>query len=127
LAFAGNSSAYVDKKHAVYDAALAKWEAKKSGPKPVWNTLALYTMTPETYTKFTATGLPDLTAASAPSGVGHQSFTTKQMKAWVDMLAVAARSGKVPNAKYVEYIATKVPYLNGDVDYRPGDLKYNFG
>ena len=127
LAFVGNSSAYVDKKRAVYDAALAKWEAKKSGPKPVWNTLALYTMTPETYTKFTATGLPDLTAASAPSGVGHQSFTTKQMKAWVDMLAVAARSGKVPNAKYVEYIATKVPYLNGDVDYRPGDLKYNFG
>jgi hypothetical protein len=127
LVFAGNSSAYVDKKRAVYDAALAKWEAKKSGPKPVWNTLALYTMTPETYTKFTATGLPDLTAASAPSGVGHQSFTTKQMKAWVDMLAVAARSGMVPNAKYVEYIATKVPYLNGDVDYRPGDLKYNFG
>jgi len=127
LVFAGNSSAYVDKKRAVYDAALAKWEAKKSGPKPVWNTLALYTMTPETYTKFTATGLPDLTAASAPSGVGHQSFTTKQMKAWVDMLAVAARSGKVPNAKYVEYIATKVPYLNGDVDYRPSDLKYNFG
>lgn len=127
LVFSGNSSAYVDKKRAVYDAALAKWEAKKSGPKPVWNTLALYTMTPETYTKFTATGLPDLTAASAPSGVGHQSFTTKQMKAWVDMLAVAARSGKVPNAKYVEYIATKVPYLNGDVDYRPGDLKYNFG
>jgi len=127
LVFAGNSSAYVDKKRAVYDAALAKWEAKKSGPKPVWNTLALYTMTPETYTKFTATGLPDLTADSAPSGVGHQSFTTKQMKAWVDMLAVAARSGKVPNAKYVEYIATKVPYLNGDVDYRPGDLKYNFG
>ena len=127
LVFVGNSSAYVDKKRAVYDAALAKWEAKKSGPKPVWNTLALYAMTPETYTKFTAAGLPDLTGAPSPSGVGHQSFTTKQMKAWVDMLALAAKSGKVPNAKYVEYIATKVPYLNGDVDYRPSDLKYNFG
>ena len=126
LVFAGNSSAYVDKKRAVYDAALAKWEAKKSGPKPVWNTLALYAMTPDTYTKFTAAGLPDLTGAPSPSGVGHQSFTTKQMKAWVDMLAVAAKSGKVPNAKYVEYIATKVPYLNGDIDYRPSDLKYNF-
>jgi hypothetical protein len=63
----------------------------------------------------------------AASGVGHQSFTTKQMKTWVDMLAVAAKSGKVPTAKYVEYIATKVPYLNGDTDYRPADLKYNFG
>jgi hypothetical protein len=127
LVFAGNSSSYVDQKRAVYDAALAKWEAKKSGPKPVWNTLALYAMTPETYTKFTAAGLPDLVGAPAPSGVGHQSFTTKQMKAWVDMLAISAQSGKVPNSKYVEYIATKVPYLNGDVDYRPADLKYNFG
>ena len=127
LVFAGNSAAYVDKKRAVYEAALAKWEVKKSGPKPVWNTLALYAMTPETYTKFTSAGLPDLTGAPAASGVGHQSFTTKQMKAWVDMLAVAARLGKVPNAKYVEYIATKVPYLNGDIDYRPADLKYNFG
>ena len=127
LVFAGNSSRYVDKKRAVYDAALAKWEASKSGPKPIWNTLALYAMTPETYTKFTAAGLPDLAGPVAASGVGHQSFTTKQMKAWVDMLAVAARSGKVPTSKYVEYIATKVPYLNGDLDYRPADLKYNFG
>jgi hypothetical protein len=43
------------------------------------------------------------------------------------MLALAARSGKVPTAEYVEYLATKVPYLNGDADYRPADLKYNFG
>jgi hypothetical protein len=84
-------------------------------------------MTPETYTKFTAAGLPDLAGPVAASGVGHQSFTTKQMKTWVDMLAVAAKSGKVPTAKYVEYIATKVPHLNGDIDYRPADLKYNFG
>jgi hypothetical protein len=127
LVFAGNSSRYVDKKRAVYEAELAKWEASKKGPKPIWNTLALYAMTPETYTKFTAAGLPDLAGPVAASGVGHQSFTTKQMKTWVDMLAVAAKSGKVPTAKYVEYIATKVPYLNGDTDYRPADLKYNFG
>jgi len=49
------------------------------------------------------------------------------LKAWVDMLAVAAKSGKVPTDAYVEYIATKVPYLNGDLDFRPADLKYNFG
>ena len=126
LVFSGNSARYVDKKREVYEAELAKWEASKKGPKPIWNTLALYAMTPETYTKFTAAGLPDLTAAPAPSGVGHQAFTKKQTKAWVDMLYVAAQSGKVPTAKYVEYIATKVPYLNGDIDYRPADLKYNF-
>jgi hypothetical protein len=127
LVFPGNTSRYVDKKRAVYEAELAKWEAAKKGPKPIWNTLALYTMTPETYTKFTAAGLPDLAGPVAASGVDHESFTKKQLKTWVDMLALAAKSGKVPTSKYVQYIATKVPYLNGDLDYRPADLKYNFG
>jgi hypothetical protein len=127
LVFPGNSSRYVDRKREVYEKRLAAWETTMTGRKPIWNTLALYAMTPETYTKFTATGAPDLTAAPAVSGVGHQSFTTKQMKTWVDMLAIAAKTGKVPTNAYVEYIATKVPYLNGDIDYRPADLKYNFG
>jgi hypothetical protein len=127
LVFSGNSARYVDKKRAVYEAALAKWEASKTGKKPVWNTLALYAMTPETYTKFTAAGLPDLAGAPSPSGVGHQSFTTDQTMAWVRMLAVSAKSGKIPTGKYVQYIATKVPYLNDDLDYRPTDPKYNFG
>ncbi|ASY26740.1 hypothetical protein [Candidatus Planktophila versatilis] len=127
LVFPGNSSRYVDRKREVYEKALASWEKTRTGKKPIWNTLALYAMTPETYTKFTATGAPDLTAAPAVSGVGHQAFTTKQMKAWVDMLAVAAKSGKVPTNAYVQYIAEKVPYLNGDIDYRPADLKYDFG
>jgi len=127
LVFPGNSSRYVDRKREVYEKRLAAWEKTMTGRKPIWNTLALYAMTPETYTKFTATGAPDLTAAPAVSGVGHQSFTTKQMKTWVDMLAIAAKTGKVPSNAYVEYIATKVPYLNGDIDYRPADLKYDFG
>ena len=127
LVFPGNSSRYVDKKRAVYEAALAKWEANKTGKKPVWNTLALYAMTPETYTKFTAAGLPDLAGPSSPSGVGHQSFTKDQTMAWVRMLAVSAKSGKIPTGAYVQYIAKKVPYLNDDLDYRPTDLKYNFG
>ena len=127
LVFSGNTSRYVDRKREVYEKDLAAWKVFKKGPKPIWNTRALYAMTPETYTKYLPTGAPDLKAAPAVSGVGHQTFTTKQMKAWVDMLAVAAKSGKVPTDSYVEYIATKVPYLNGDVDYRPSDLKYNFG
>jgi len=127
LVFPGNSARYVDRKREVYEKKVAAWEKTMTGRKPIWNTLALYAMTPETYTKFTATGAPDLTAAPAVSGVGHQDFTAKQMKTWVDMLAIAAKTGKVPTASYVQYIATKVPYLNGDIDYRPADLKYNFG
>ena len=127
LVFAGNSARYVDKKRAVYEAALAKWQASKAGKKPVWNTLALYAMTPETYTKFTAAGLPVLAGAPTPSGVGHQTFTNKQLMAWIRMLAVSAKSGNVPTGAYVQYIAKKVPYLNDDLDYRPNDLKYTFG
>jgi hypothetical protein len=126
LVFPGNTSRYVDRKQAVYDAALAKWEAAPSGPKPRWNTLALYAMTPETYTKYTAAGAPDLTAAAAVSGVGHQRFTTLQSMAWIRMLATAAHTGKIPSEKAVETIAKKVPYLNTDFGYRPTELKYDF-
>jgi len=110
-----------------YDAALAKWEETKVGPKPVWNTLALYAMTPETYTKYTAGGAPDLTAAPASSGVGHQTFSKAQTMAWVRMLATAARTGKVPSEKAVTVIAQTAPYLSTDFGYRPAELKYNFG
>jgi hypothetical protein len=127
LVFPGQTVRYVDRKREVYEKNLAAWEKTMTGRKPIWNTLPLWTLTPETYTKFTAAGLPDLTGPVAVSGVDHESFTKKQLKAWVDMLALAARSGKVPTNAYVEYIATKVPYLNGDIDYRPADLKYNFG
>jgi len=127
LVFSGNAARYVDRKQAVYDAALAKWEETKVGPKPVWNTLALYAMTPETYTKFTASGAPDLTAAPSPSGVGHQTFSKKQTLAWVGMLTMAARSGKIPSDKSVVARLEKVPYMNTDLFYRPTDLKYNFG
>jgi hypothetical protein len=127
LVFPGHTVRYVDRKREVYEKNLAAWEKTMTGRKPIWNTLPLWTLTPETYTKFTAAGLPDLTGPVAASGVDHESFTKKQLKAWVDMLAIAAKTGKVPTNAYVEYIATKVPYLNGDIDYRPADLKYNFG
>jgi hypothetical protein len=127
LVFPGQTVRYVDRKREVYEKSLAAWEKTMTGRKPIWNTLALYAMTPDTYTKFTDTGRPDLTGPVAASGVDHESFTKKQMKTWVDMLAISAKTGKVPTASYVQYIATKVPYLNGDIDYRPADLKYDFG
>jgi hypothetical protein len=138
LVFPGNSSRYVDRKRAVYEAALEKWEADLAAAttlaaktavrakKPRWNTLAIWAITPETYTKYTAAGAPDLTAPVAVSGTGHQTFTKAQTMAWVNMLALAARSGKVPTAAYIEHIAKYVPYLSDDADYRPADLKYDF-
>ena len=138
LVFPGNSSRYVDRKRAVYEAALEKWEAELAAAtttaaksavrakKPKWNTLAIWAITPELYTKFTSAGAPDLAAPVAVSGTGHQTFTKRQTMAWVNMLAVAARTGKVPTSAYIEHIAKSVPYLSDDVDYRPADLKYDF-
>ena len=136
LVFAGNSSLYVDKARAVYDARVAEYEAKLAATtgsaaraevrktKPVWNVAALYAMTPETYTVYTPQGLPNLSGAPSPSGVGHQNFTLKQMMAWVKILAHAADTGKVGNPGYLLQIINKAPYLNPDLDYRPADMKY---
>jgi len=138
LVFAGNSALYVDKARAVYEARLAAYEAafeaaKTSeeraaarATKPVWNVVSLYAMTPETYTKYTAAGLPDFTAAPAASGVGHESFSKKQTMAWVKILAHAAGTGKVGTPGFLQQYIKTAPYLNSDLDYRPADLKYTW-
>ena len=136
LVFPGNSALYVDKARAIYDAKLATYEAARDAAKtsderaaaralkPVWNVASLYAMTPETYTKYTAAGTPDFTAAPAPSGVGHQTFTKKQTMAWVKILAHAANSGKVGTPGFLQQYIKTAPGLNSDLDYRPADLKY---
>ena len=136
LVFAGNSALYVDKARAVYEAKLATYEAARDAAKtseeraaaralkPVWNVVSLYAMTPETYTVYTAQGLPNLSGPPAPSGVGHQNFTLKQMMAWVKILAHDAGTGKVGTPGYLQQYIKKAPYLNEDLDYRPADLKY---
>ena len=136
LVFAGNSSLYVDKARASYEARLAAYETKLAATtgsaaraavrktKPVWNVASLWAMTPETYTVYTAQGLPNLAGAPSPSGVGHQNFTLKQMMAWVKILAHAADTGKVGSPGYLQQYIKKAPYLNSDLDYRPSDLKY---
>ena len=135
LVFAGNSALYVDKARAVYEAKLATYEAARDAAKtneeraaarklkPVWNVVSLYAMTPETYTVYTAQGLPDLSGPPAPSGVGHQNFTLKQMMAWVRILDHAADNGNV-GIGYLLPAIKRAPYLNEDLDYRPADLKY---
>jgi pimeloyl-ACP methyl ester carboxylesterase len=136
LVFAGNQVNYVNKAKAVYEARLAAWEKRladaKDQPeisfllknKPVWNTVSMYALTPDTYTKFTATGAPDLTAPVAISGVGHESFTKEQLMTWVRVLASSAKTGKVPSQTVLNTILPKVPYLNTDPDYQPAELKY---
>lgn len=137
LVFAGNSALYVDKARALHDAKFAEYEAARDAAttsaeraaaaklKPFFNVASLYAMTPETYTVYTAQGLPNLSGPPAPSGVGHQNFTLKQMMSWVKILAHAADTGKVGSPGYLQQYIKKAPGLNSDLDYRPADLKYN--
>jgi hypothetical protein len=136
LVLPGNTPLYVSKAKAVYDARLAAWNKKFSAAtnasdisdllksKPVWNTVAMYALTPETYTKFTDAGLPDSKAPISPSGVGHESFTKDQLMTWVRVLASSAKTGKVPSPGVMQSLLVKVPYLNTDPDYQPNELKY---
>ena len=138
LVFPGNSALYVDKARAIYDAKLATYEAARDAAKtsderaaaralkPVWNVASLYAMTPETYTVYSAQGLPTISdpKTAAKSGVGHQTFTPKQTMAWVKILAHAAETGKVGSPGYLQQYIKRAPGLNSDLDYRPADLKY---
>jgi pimeloyl-ACP methyl ester carboxylesterase len=136
LVLSGNQVHYVNKAKAVYEARVAAWEKRLAEAtdqpeirfllknKPVWNTVSMYALTPETYTKFTATGAPDLTAPVAISGVGHESFTKEQLMTWVRVLASSAKTGKVPSQTVLDTILPKVPHLNTDPDYQPAELKY---
>jgi hypothetical protein len=136
LVLPGNTPLYVNKMKAVYDTKLAAWNKKYAAAattneasallksKPVWNTVAMYALTPEIYTTFTASGAPDLTAPVAISGVGHESFTKAQLMIWVRVLASSARTGKVPSQAVLTSYLSSVPYLNTDPDYLPSELKY---
>lgn len=136
LVFPGNTVHYVNKAKAAYEVKLAAWKKKYAAAtsesqvsallksKPVFNTVAIYALTPEIYTTFTATGAPDLTAPAAISGVGHESFTKAQLMTWVRVLASSAKTGKVPSKTVMATYLGKVPYLNTDPDYQPAELKY---
>jgi len=136
LVLPGNTTLYVNKAMAIYETRLAAWQkeldAAKSDAsiskliksKPVWNTVAMYAMTPETYTTFTATGAPNLAAAPSPSGVGHENFTKSQLMTWVQLLAKSAKTGKVPGRNSLSRYLERTPYLNTDLDYQATELKY---
>jgi pimeloyl-ACP methyl ester carboxylesterase len=90
---AGNQQSVADKYAAYY---AEKWAAaKKEGirVRPQNNQLVLWNLTPEKYTKFTATGAPD-TSLPAATGTNHCNFTTSQLLAIADLLAYAADNGK---------------------------------
>lgn len=113
------------KKKAKAALASAKANAAPVEPtKPSANVIALYAMSPVEYTKYSATGLPDLADVGASSGVGHEQFTSAQVIAFAEMLDAAAVSGKLEITPESFEIFGAAFGINGDLDYLPIPLKY---
>ena len=90
---------YADSYAAQYAAEKMKamTEAKKSRSyvAPTNNLVVLWQKTAKTYSKFTAAGSPDLTAAQGV-GTGHCAFTANQWSAAADLMIAALKDGKFP-------------------------------
>jgi len=84
-------------------------EAKKSRSyvAPTKNLVVLWAKTAEKYSKFTATGSPDLTA-KAGAGTGHCNFTAAQWLAAADLMTSRLKNGKFPLAGTITSTARKV-------------------
>jgi hypothetical protein len=76
--------------------AAAKKAAQKSGKyvAPVRKLQVLWSVTPKTWSKFDAAGLP-ISIANTP-GTGHTNFTMAQYKLVIDTAIAAATNGNLP-------------------------------
>jgi len=120
---AGNQQSVADKYAAYY---AEKWAAaKKEGirVRPQNNQLVLWNLTPEKYTKFTATGAPD-TSGPAATGTNHCNFTTSQLLAIADLLAYAADNGKNMAGGALLTKLRKAKNMTYDRGYSAPKMKY---
>jgi pimeloyl-ACP methyl ester carboxylesterase len=98
---------YADQYAAAKAAALKAYQANKSYTAPTNNLVALWAKTGAKYTKFTATGSPDL-SATAGAGTGHCKYTPAQYVAVAKMAANVANTGKFPSGGPIATAARKV-------------------
>jgi len=122
VTIAGNQQSVADKYAAYY---AEKWAAaKKEGirVRPQNNQLVLWNLTPEKYTKFTATGAPDTVPAA--TGTNHCNFTTSQYLAIADLLAYAAENGKNMSGGALLTKLRKAGNMTYDRGYGAPKMKY---
>ena len=95
---AGASQRLVDlyvEQYAAEKAAARKASRAKGYIAPANKLLMLWNTTPESYTKFSAAGLPD-TSAPAASGTRHCNFTTAQYVLVAKTMLQASETGNLP-------------------------------
>ena len=92
---------------AAKDAAIAAAKKSRNYQAPVKKLVTLWAKTAPKYSKFTAAGSPDLTAAVG-AGTGHCLYTSEQWLAAAKMIAGAVNTGKFPNQGPIVTAAKKV-------------------
>ena len=98
-----------------------QWLIDKAAKKKSNNLLALWQLTPDSYTKFSATGV---VSQRGVNGTGHCTSTTSQILAIAKMLDSAARSGKLPAGGTVKKATAAVGGLTYDPTYGAPLLKF---
>ncbi|MEY3346756.1 MAG: hypothetical protein RIR40_481 [Actinomycetota bacterium] len=99
-----------------------QWLVDKAAKKKSKNLLALWQLTPDSYTKFSATGSP--VTQSGTNGTGHCNATSGQLLAIAKMLDQSARSGKLVSASQVKKSVAAVGGLTYDPTYGAPLLKF---
>ena len=123
---AGNQQSVIDK-YAAYSA--EKWAAtikERGSKKPTNNQLALWSIPPEKYSKFTAAGSPDTSVPAAP-GTNHCNFTVAQHLAIADLLAYASSNGRNLSGGALLTKIRKAGNMTYDRGYSAPKMKYYGG
>ena len=88
-------------------AAMTAAKKSRSYVAPTNNLVTLWAKTAPKYSKFTATGTPDLSAASG-AGTGHCLFSAAQWLAAADLMTTTLKNGKFPLGGKIATSARKV-------------------
>jgi pimeloyl-ACP methyl ester carboxylesterase len=124
---AGATQRIIDKYADQYAAekAAARKAANRSGSykTPAKQLLAIWSVTPKSWTKFDEAGSPITTAAAAP-GTNHCNFTTENLVTLAKLLVSSGNSGVVPINAATFSAVRKSGNLLIDPDYRAPLLKF---
>jgi pimeloyl-ACP methyl ester carboxylesterase len=123
---AGASQRLVDlytEQYAAEKAAARKaYQTSRDYKNPVNNLLMLWSVTPESYTKFDAAGSPITTVPAAP-GTNHCNFSTPQWLLVARSLVQASSTGKLPSGGALYTAVRKAGNLSIDKGIRAPWLK----
>ena len=114
---------YAEQYAAEKAAALKEFRTTHQYTSPAKNFIAIWAPTPNTYTKFTATGAPD-TSVPGANGTGHCNYTDAQMLAIAHLVGSAAKTGVLKSGGPLTTLVRKAGGLSLDPKFRAPLLKF---